>query len=59
MTADQTFLNNLLLELGNTWQLDCLELDNFGRCALLTEEGIELAIDMAAGSNHLQFLAYY
>ncbi|ELH4832332.1 type III secretion system chaperone [Vibrio harveyi] len=57
MTADQTFLNNLLLKLGNTWQLDCLELDNFGRCALLTEEGIELAIDMAAGSNHLQFLA--
>ncbi|AXB33581.1 CesT family type III secretion system chaperone [Vibrio campbellii] len=57
MTADQTFLNNLLIELGSTWQLNCLELDYSGRCALLTEEGIELAIDMAAGSNNFQFLA--
>ncbi|GEM75543.1 type III secretion system chaperone [Vibrio sagamiensis] len=57
MTFDQKVLNGLLGELSHFWQLDDLTLDQSGRCSLITEEDLQVAIDLPAGSTHLQLLA--
>lgn len=57
MNNEQKIVDNLLQELGRTWGLGFLKLDDSGRCVFKTEEGIDLTIDMIAGSSHLQLLA--
>ena len=57
MNNEQKIVDNLLQELGRTWSLGFLKLDDSGRCAFKTEEEVDLTIDMIAGSSHLQLLA--
>ncbi|ABU73574.1 type III secretion system chaperone [Vibrio campbellii] len=57
MTNEQKIIDNLLQELGRTWLLGFLKLDDSGRCAFKTEAGVDVAIDMIACSSHLQLLA--
>ncbi|AUI85895.1 hypothetical protein BS333_05600 [Vibrio azureus] len=57
MTSDQSVLNGLLGELSQLWQLDGLTLNKSGRCSLITEDNIQIAIDLAPGSSDLQLLA--